>query len=189
MSLKNQFKKIIDSILSSVMRDGRPILMEEIAGDLGISREYFSRLYNGKHDIRPKHIKDLMLRYPGIPDITSDITLEEENTRYDNGKKQKATSVRAYDNKKVEDLIESTVKLSDSNLINARNIDRLITMLETNSNASRGTSLATDPSFPKLIDLLWQIAKGTGKWEENQFRAMVASVIVPGDQVHDDRNT
>lgn len=190
MALKDEFKKVVDEIITTVKRDDRPILMEEIAGDMSITREYFSRLYNGKHDIKPKHIKDLLLRYPEVAHITSDITLKEENVNSGLEKKTNKQVQNLLHTSKVDDLIESTRKLSDSNLINARNIDRLITMLEVSSSgASRGTSLASDPAFPRLVDLLWMIVKDSNKWEENQFRALVASTVIPGDQVHEGQGT
>jgi signal peptidase I len=78
MNLHDQFKKVVDEIIKRVKNPGGdPLYMEDIAAALDMSREYFSRLYNGKHPIRQKHINDLVLHYPQIKDLASDFHLGE----------------------------------------------------------------------------------------------------------------
>lgn len=186
MTSKQIYKKIVDEILKTVKRHKRPIMMEEIAEEMDISREHFSRLYNGKYDITKRHVNGLLLRYPEVKDkisqagidvdnITSNRMEEGEQPDYSQPQKKKPVLNPAQED--VSKMIDTAWKLSDSVLINSKNLAKLIEMNEASYNAARQNSLASDPSFPKLVDLLWKMAEKTGKWEENQFRAMVASSL------------
>lgn len=77
MDLLNQFKKVVDEIIRTEKREGRPIMMEEIAGELEMTREYFSRLYHGKHPVRQKHINDMILRFPAASHVISEVSSNE----------------------------------------------------------------------------------------------------------------
>lgn len=81
MDLLEKFKKVVDTIQTSVKVDGSPIIHEQIADRVGLSREYFSRLYNGKHPIRQKHIDDLILRFPEVT-FTLNETNEPDSEKY-----------------------------------------------------------------------------------------------------------
>jgi phage repressor protein C with HTH and peptisase S24 domain len=73
MDLLTKFRTVVDTIRDSVKVEGRPIIDEEIAEKIPISREYFSRLYSGKHPIRQKHIDDLLLRFPNVHVILDEL--------------------------------------------------------------------------------------------------------------------
>lgn len=74
-------------------------------------------------------------------------------------------------------LTESTKRLSESNLINARNIERLITLMETNSRGSRGRALAEDPGFAGLVHLMAKIAVGKRWGSEDEFLALAMKEV------------
>lgn len=75
------FKKVVDAIHDTVKIDGHPITHEEIADKIKITREYFSRLYNGKHPIRQKHIDDLLLRFPDVRVVFEELS-EPQSEKY-----------------------------------------------------------------------------------------------------------
>lgn len=173
MSTKAKYKKLVDEVKEKVKRRGKPITNEIIADELRYSREHFQRLYTGKGVVKDKHIEDLVFRYPEVKELEQNITvpvLQEENVTYPPAPK----------NHKADDmskLVDSVWKLSDSVQINSRNLESLIQMKGLSYDGSRQNSLVSDPSFPKLVDLLWELARKSGKWEENQFRALVAKLF------------
>jgi hypothetical protein len=174
MNTKDKYKKLVEEVKEKVQRRGKPITNEVIADELRYSREHFQRLYTGKGKVTDKHIEDLVFRYPEVKGLEQNITsskVNEENATY-------PTAV--FRNPKADDmskLVDSVWKLSDSVLINSRNIESLIQLKGISYDGSRQNFLVSDPSFPKLVDLLWELARKSGKWEENQFRALVAKLF------------
>jgi hypothetical protein len=191
MDEKLRFKKIVDALKETVKREGKPITNELIADELDYSREHFQRLYTGNGTVKEKHVKDLLFRFPEMKEmaqnISPELVVKEHNATYATKEKKRPSGTENA--QQINALIEATVKLSDSVLIGQRNveqgqknIDRLLNLLEANSHGSK-VALATDPSFAKLIDLLWEVAKSTGKWQENEFRAMVSGALAEGSVV------
>jgi hypothetical protein len=93
MDAKTRYKLIIEEVKRKVLRNGKPITNEEIADELGFSREHFQRLYTGSGVVRDKHIRDVILHFPTVEEnITSTESGEPHVPYIGKRRKQKAAT-------------------------------------------------------------------------------------------------
>lgn len=80
MDAKARYKKIIEAVKKKVLLNGKPITNEEIAMELGYTREHFQRIYTGSGAVNEKHIRDVMLHFPSVKGIVtvSDINFKRQ---------------------------------------------------------------------------------------------------------------
>jgi hypothetical protein len=107
MKFKEEYRKLFNSVKEHRRAQGLPSKNEDIAKVLGYNRSYFSNLLGARGIVTEEHIKDMKLHFPFLlGNVTKEVPEEREP---------------------LETAIEN---LSESKLIDSKNIARLITLLE-----------------------------------------------------------
>lgn len=107
--------------------ESKKLVKSRLAKDLGMSKQNLYQLFDSK-EFKPETIQNiekvLKVKWGNIDKVNIDSKLID-TAPTSNGHQSDPTPMNA-----IHSLAESTNKLSDSNLINARNIERLIALLE-----------------------------------------------------------
>jgi hypothetical protein len=182
MDFKKEFKSLIKTVKTELIRQKLPSRNEDIASTLGYNRTYLSGLLGKKGVVTEDHIKQVKLHYPFLYENVTRETPVVDNKVSDGQAPygQDKMSLRAIMNltEANKKAIDNITILAESNNAAVKTNEELVSMLKKSiDNAQSKTTVSESSKIRDFLAIVAQIGVGITWQTEEEGRAALNKFV------------